>query len=154
VKKVSSVLIVLCLLSLSACFVPQQHIAPPIKKLRVAASYVMPYGMLFGDIVDIMQKHYDARIFRYQTGLSATNWYTYGYRSYPFGLTQYRYRIISQITKYPRGGFSVVVRVPVEKLESGGWSFVKRDKTIEKSVQQRIYISILHRVPSLGARYY
>lgn len=144
-KKVSSVLVFLSFLSLSACFVPQQHIAPPIKKLRVAASYVMPYGMLFGNIVDIMNRHFQAKTFRYQTGLSATGWYTYGYRSFPFSLTQYRYRIISQITKYPRGGFSVVVRVPVEKLESGGWSFVKRDQNIEKSVQQMIFISILHR---------
>lgn len=152
-RKTRTVLIFMLFLSLSACFVPQQHISPPIKKLRVAASYLLPYGMLFGDLVDIMQKHYSAQTFKYQTGLSATSWYTYGYRSYPFGLTQYRYRIISQITKYPRGGFSVVVRVPVEKLESGGWSFVKRDQTIEKSVQQRIYISILHRVPSLRSHY-
>jgi hypothetical protein len=99
----------------------------------------MPYGQVYAKTADILIRKYHASKMLYNRGVFGTDWYHYKYVSYPWGITQYRYRILARITQKIGGGYSLETRVPIQKATNNGWEDAGRDRKIEKRVKQDIY---------------
>ena len=123
-----------------------QHFPPALEKVELPTAFVMPYSLMFSNVVAGMQATYPDRgriLGLYRKGLVATPWYTYKQIHYGFGNTMYRYRIISYVTKY-HSGYGLYVRAPVEKQTSQGWVYAYRDKNIEKRAWQDLINYVNH----------
>ena len=92
----------------------------------------MPYGQVYAKTADILIRKYHASKMLYNRGVFGTDWYHYKYVSYPWGITQYRYRILARITQKIGGGYSLETRVPIQKATNNGWEDAGRDRKIEK----------------------
>lgn len=131
-------IITIVLFGLTACSVPLQHFPSVVSKLALPVAFVMPYGLMFSNMISGIHSSYpDSGNIKalYTRGLVATPWYTYKMIHYGLTTTLYRYRIMSYVTRY-HNGYGVHVRVPIEKQSQNTWIYVGRDKNIEKRAWQ------------------
>lgn len=131
--------VVFLFLLLTSCTYPLQHISPPLAHFAMPKRIHMPYGQVYAKTADILIRKYHASKMLYNRGVFGTDWYHYKYVSYPWGITQYRYRILARITQKIGGGYSLETRVPIQKATNNGWEDAGRDRKIEKRVKQDIY---------------
>ena len=133
------VVAVFLFLLLTSCTYPLQHISPPLAHFATPKRIHMPYGQVYAKTADILIRKYNATKMLYNRGVFGTDWYHYKYVSYPWGITQYRYRILARITQKIGGGYAIQTRVPIQKATGSGWEDAGRDRKIEKRVKQDIY---------------
>ncbi len=133
------IIFLLQFLLFASCTYPLQHISPPLANFKTPKRIHMPYGEVYAKTADILIKKYNVTKMLYNRGIFGTEWYNYKYVSYPWGITQYRYRILARITQKIGGGYSIQTRVPIQKATNNGWEDDGRDKKIEKRVRQDIY---------------
>lgn len=133
-------------LGTAGCTVALQHIpaADSAAAVWTPAGFHAPYASVYASTTDALNKVYGSAHGLYKTGVVGTDWYNYKYRSYPWGVTRYRYRILVNITNMQAAhGYGIDVRVPVQKESGRHWKYVGRDSKIEARVKEDVKLWIM-----------